>query len=1343
MNSSTPVSQVPVEAQRNRATRRFALSRRRQRKGQALILAVLIMLMVAVLSAGFLVVVSGNLNQTARITDKTRAVESARSGLKFVNDQLTYSQLGENWRPGFLSGPIVDDNKLLSQGESRIPPANDPARSLYYSSVDQANGWAGTFAKFPDPLAPRSDAPQYLARVQVVSTAPYDPNNLSTLDVADPDRAALNAGDASKLGMLRITVIGLSNDDPAAFSKVVAYKQPSPFGRYAHTINLWDFKNNTVPVGNIDPNTAATTTKLTLVNVSGQFPPAPFLVVIGNAKTGVTLQSATVSDVTNNVLTLARPLTGPVPGADTRVGMAAPIGFPKPILPNGSTDANKDASAIDYNLNGTIDSGDAATLTISSNTQPGSIWINGDGILAGNLASNALTARTVTTGAPTPGNVQVAGLLAFDSTVTNLTPTIQGQTALQPSDTPEAVSGSLVSSTDVNFPGTWMGPLTGTSAQKSQKADYIVSDGFARLASTGGAVRQTAPIQPPNISSGPEATRYRQLANAGDPQTGKQSGIYINNPSDRERVYDATTDPANPKLRDMTQGELIQMWLSRKADGVTDDRTYFYNRLGKVPVNVGDPTVAALTAVDASLEEQHLRGWVGPDEFHARGALIELFNDGAGTPKIAITLDSRSDNTPVVGATPAVTTNASGPVTAKAWKDATTGATQPGVYRKVFDWPKNGVIFAEANARVRGTAINVPNSLTIISQNNLYIDGSVGVSQATGTPAKKVLLIARRNVIANPTQAIFRPDVQTVVPAAPTGTTVSLTVGGAAQDVTVTDATDFKAGDVVEAASTTAPATVKAVGFVTTTPTSATTVNLTALSTGTIDPNDVVRTRADDKQTTAAGITRPVIASATDAIQRRFQISTIANLRLAFYHNADAIKALSVGIEAVPTYTTPSSSVTLSHKKKGAATAPDYKVLIGTYSDPVPAGTDQFPTSTSTEPTLTDNSVDAIISALKAKDHPSTPSIPGSVNWRYTAVVDPDFTSYTAATPFHYLSALGNRLPYGPPPSAGTPVTIWDGTTSTPADILMATSITPFLNGSGVSLLGFDGDGASQFGFSPTAYVPAAQAAEDGLTVDKSFYQGTTAAGIPDPTTNNATLDSRALTGAAVGINPFVLRQNTGIVSNVLLPIYRSGNMKLESVNPAAFGSPGSGDINPGYMMNINAFVYAQMGSWFVIPTAPSDPLLQQVKGNAVSSYIDFNNNNTKDPGEYVTGTGANAGLEGADLNRNGVLDVGEAQAHLRYSRPDYQIKFTGAIAENQSAIVNPVGAIPGAVQAWSNSWASYNVSGGTLSNPDGTSPTPNAGVVYTFDPDYANNNLDPTDPGFVMPQSDQLTYVE
>ncbi len=1218
-----------------------------RRRGQALILAVLIMLMIALISAGFLVVVSGNLNQTARVGDKTRAVEAARSGLRFVNERLTYSPKGENWRPG---------------DETTIPAANNGAYNLYYTAVDRAQGWAGTFAKFPDPLAPRTDAPTFLARVQRIP---------GELDAGDPDIA-----DASKAGALKITVIGLSPDDPAAFHKTIAYKggQAAPLGRFMRTVTNWDFKNKVVPSATADYDN--TSRILTLSNTKGIFPPVPFPIVIGNAGSP-DLGSAVVDSIPGaGQLHLASDPFGKTLTV-ARVELAAQLGASLPV------GVASTSSAVDFNLNGTIDSGETTTLAVSDVTaaKAGGARVNGGLALTGTVQLPALDAGAGET-------VRVSGLM--------VAPVASAQVSVSTSTAPATFAGLANGSNDSTFPG------TGVSIDD-------VKDGSDRLQNNATGDRTVAPFTPPDIASSAGVGRYRQLTRdsvstvAGQPEAanyGYGEGIYINNPTDRERIYDGT------KLRDMTQAELVKMWLSRNSDGTDDAAAPTTDRFRR------SATPALASATDASLEQQHLRGWVGSDEFHGRGALVELFNGPTGAPQIAITLDSRSDNSSLS------TTNALGPVDAKAWHDVTTGAIRTGVYRQVLAWPTNGVLFAEGNIRIRGEVAGAPRSLTVVSENNIYIDGALGI---TGGP-QKVLLLARRNVVANPTAAIYRPDVQSLVTQ-----NVALTAGTPV-NLPVADSSDFAVGEVVESATKAAPTTVTVAAVVQSLPDS-TTLAVAPLSSGSVASSDIVRVRADDVQNG-----RPVLASAADAVQRIIQPQPTAvppatvpypNLRIALYHNADRVPAVTIGTQDAGGFTRPATAfVQLSNNKATGETTSTDKKLQGDYSQPT-TGSDLFPTTPhSSESAANGYDLTALKTAMEGTSHVADP-----IGWAYKVGLAP---TVPANLPAFYLAGVGARGDFGAPVPT-LPADFRPDISTTPYIVPLATSVATFLNGTQTALPSFDAPTgtAMTFGFSPLFLTTN----EDTRTNEQSFYQGTTSGvGIPDAATNNATLDSRSLAGAVAGANTLVLRPSTGVVAGVTLPTYRAGNLKLESVDAT------SGDIKPGYALNIRAFVYAQTGSWFVIPAAPADPLVRDVlklRGDATKSYFDFNNNGAADPGEYVDvdNSGVFKAGDCADLNRNGSCDAGEASAFLRYARANYSINFVGAIAENQTALVNAAGNFPGAVQAWSNSWANYNASGGNLSNK-------NAGVVYTFDPDYANNPA-AMDAGFVMPQSDELTYVE
>ena len=1231
------VFQFPCEARPNRAARRFVLSSlrrvqsRSRHRGQALILAVLVMLMIAVVSAGFLVVVSGNLNQTARLGDKSRAVEAARSGVRFVNEQLTFSKLGENWRPGFkTTGSVALDNRLRAEGESQMPQPGDASFNLYYTPVDRANGWAGIYAKFPDPLAPRTDAPTFLARVQrIAATNPTnDPN------ITDPSDA--DSSDPNKIGALKITVIGLSPDDPAAFHKIVAYKggQNAPIGRFMRTVTNWDFKNKTVP--SATANYDNTSQILTLSNMKGAFPPVPFTLVIGDAGSA-DLGSAVVDSIpANGQLHLAddpfgKNLTG------VRVEVAAQLGSSLPLVAAPGTD-----SAVDFNLDGTIanDKSENTSLAVSQATSAGSARINGGLSLTGAVALPALDATEGKT-------VRVSGLMIQQA------PTADSKATISAVNPTIATTDLANGSNAANFPG------AGISTD-------VVSDGADRLQNNPGGNRNVSPFAPPDFASGAGATRYRQITREStslvltQPDAasfGFGEGLYINNPSDRERVWDGA------KLRDMTQGELVKMWLSRTASGA-DDTSARFNRTSAPATSV---------AVDASLEEQHLRGWVAPDEFKARGALVELFNDAAdgNKAKIAVTLDARSDNSS------AGPNNALGPVDVKAWRDAT-GTIQNGVYRRVFDWPKNGVVFAEGNVRVRGEAANAPRSLTVVSQNNIYIDGSVGAG------AKKVLLLARKNVVANPTAAIFRPDVQSLATGAVTFT------AGTPEFLTVADAGDFRVGDVVETAPSTTPATASTVALVQSL--SGNTLSVKPLTGGSVGAGDIVRSRPD---TIING--RSVIASPLDSIQRRLQVSDAANLRLTFDHSADKINVFNIGTETVGGANHSTDPILWTNKRATHASGnvvSNEKVGRGAFTSPS-TGTDSFPAMTPSDNNAANaNTFAAIVTALNSA--PPHVDAGANIGWKYTASSSAAYNG----VPFHYLAALRNRQTFGAPATPATARSV--DIKNAPYDMALATSIVPLWNGGSVALAGFDAapDAAhtsSTFGFSPD-YLAGA---EDGLTSDESFYASDA---------RQTTLDSRAIPGVTTGVGSLSLHQSEGLIgisTTAPLPQYRMGRLKMERLDT------NSKEATPGYTMNINAFVYAQTGSWFVIPNARFDAAqFQDGSGNSI-----FNTTGAK------------------DLNRNGVADAGEAQALLRYARANYRLNFVGAIAENQTALVNAAGNFPGAVQEWSNDWASYTENGGTISNPV-------AGVNYTFDPSYSNGSLW-GDEGFVLPQSDELTYVE
>ena len=706
-------------------SRRFELarvpSRRRaaRRGGQALLLAVVIMLLAAVLSATFLAVLSGNLNQTARIGDKTRAIEASRAGIAFANAQLSGSAGGDLWRP-------ID--------ASPAPLPGDATYDLYYSQLDKIRGWANTtlptdpnyrdrvYAKFPDPNQPIGNAPKFLVQVAELPT--------------DPTATGYEAEHA---GEIKITSIGLSDDDPNAFHKTIAYKEgrrTSPFARALRSVSNWDFRNKTVPQATITaPPTAGTapqTTDVIVSNPRGQFPAAPFNVVLSHKDADPTLSTtfgAVVLAAAANAgppATVTYTISGVTPAgfvADDTLQLAAAIGT---------------ASTIDL-----INSGTPGTFP--DQVQPNGILANGSTWLQGQIQLANLSKNGT--------KLYTSGALAIDGT-TAQKPVLPGGD-VGPTVTTDTDSNKLVPSSNANFPGKIS--IEATAASNGVTPLDLIRDGWGRLnnkvlgldysldTSTARGTdpnpnrreRDVQPFTPVDIASKQNLARYRKLTRDSN------KGIYIGNRDDVEKILVAPAVGSTPaKYSPMTQSQLIEMWLSPPtgAEGFTRNGT------------------PSLPTTEDSLEQKHLRGWIGPDEFLSRGVLVELLQDAGGIPSIRLTMDARSDRNPA------------GPDADKAMRDGN-GNLRPGVYSQPLAWPADGVLFAEGNIRLRGKvdlsavpaamAANYP-SLTIVSQNNIYVEGSVGVDApydpaatvAVNNGRKKLMLLARRNVVVNPTRSV-------------------------------------------------------------------------------------------------------------------------------------------------------------------------------------------------------------------------------------------------------------------------------------------------------------------------------------------------------------------------------------------------------------------------------------------------------------------------------------------------------------------------------------------------------------------------------------------------------------
>jgi hypothetical protein len=486
-----------IHGQKNRSVRR---------RGQALLLAVLLMVFAAILGATFVTIVSLNLSQTARTESKGESQAAAQAGLQFVDDRLVSE--GLTWK------------------QSEPPASGEPSYNFYYDDFDRAQGWdIAKFVKYPDPRAENTGtSANFMAKVEKVL-------------LGAPDNA-----DGSKTGALRVTVIGRATDNPAAFTRLVRYKagvRQNAVGVAMRTITNWDFNAGEVPRGEV---TEVGANFVKLKNVRGTFPVKAasdayngYAVMIGDPQTGIAPRALTVQswEPIDKKLTFTQAFGGPTTAPITakigeRVEMAATLGAPSFINYDNNTSidvtqtAASPAELARFSVGGTI------TKAAKDEPAVGGVFSMGGLLWIGDARASLQSAQS----ASVPSTIKSTGMMQiqFDrpttapdtsssagklrAYLTESKVTLAGQYRKSNANQTLASGTTLVdSSADADFPGIWTGTSgTLTAPEKAQ----MVDDGWNRLAGKPGATRSVAPIAAPKI----DAARWRSVTRESDPAEG-------------------------------------------------------------------------------------------------------------------------------------------------------------------------------------------------------------------------------------------------------------------------------------------------------------------------------------------------------------------------------------------------------------------------------------------------------------------------------------------------------------------------------------------------------------------------------------------------------------------------------------------------------------------------------------------------------------------------------------------------------------------------------------------------------------------------------------------------------
>jgi len=212
-------------------------SRQARRRGQALLVAVLLMMAILLVGILFVALVTYNQSQSERHEDMLVAQALAEAGIRYANQMLEKSADGADWRP---PEPPAFDRSGASDPGMWGTDGVEGTEDDYYTDIEIQRGWAGLydsasgsyvrrgFSRFPDPREPGlTNTPAsgftmgrgyFLLRV---SYDPWGPGSGGTPDPMD--------------WHLKIESIGRVHGSHV-FRKLVAYK-PIPMLDYARWVH--------------------------------------------------------------------------------------------------------------------------------------------------------------------------------------------------------------------------------------------------------------------------------------------------------------------------------------------------------------------------------------------------------------------------------------------------------------------------------------------------------------------------------------------------------------------------------------------------------------------------------------------------------------------------------------------------------------------------------------------------------------------------------------------------------------------------------------------------------------------------------------------------------------------------------------------------------------------------------------------------------------------------------------------------------------------------------------------------------------------------------------------------
>jgi len=697
-------------------------SRRQSQRGQSIVVALLVLLLLGLAGALFVTIVARNLINANKSNRVQMANQYAAAGITYADSQLSSSIDGADWRP-----PL--------QFQLATPPAEARELARYntqlYNATTNPNGLkpvpTGTVG---DPDAEylqagytryNTGAGRYLVRVT------YDPVNVSGLVVPPGKYLKIESiGREGNIDSLDPTTYtnGRGNDKTQSF--LVAYK-PIGITDYARFETNPDKRSDIANLGVVsqfyaaNPDGGIATPGVSDFNTQGS--------TSANGTTAPTIQEYPVITTYGAVDAYLKATASPnnlYPNSNAGSGQANPPTNFTYVAGGGSIHSNMSVRFFGTNVM-------YLNPTASSPLFQDTAEIGGDLLLDSyNNANPLFTTSSIATAG------QQAALILNPTSLSNPT---SGVSSTQPNNAPTSA---------------YIAPSNSTTQTNGTFDTHggLIRDGSMQN-DPEGLPRSITRLEPPLVDAQDNASqmpRYRAIAmnsaprvdpastatppasyQAGSARYGYGKAIYVNNPNDLQK--DSATIGGGSTLTDE--------WLHRTAANSAgtskgDWNGLFYNPPG-VTVVLGQlipatPANGAVAAVPASYGIRLVRSngdsFVGPD----------------GTPNAGQEMDVRYSDLDTDGSS--VSTDTSDPTGAKIDKDI--------------------VIYAEGNVRVRGilspiepmttgsgTQI-IPRHVTIVTGGTAYIEGNL----LKGSPDSTISVLAHDYVCINTTQFLAGSNVE-------------------------------------------------------------------------------------------------------------------------------------------------------------------------------------------------------------------------------------------------------------------------------------------------------------------------------------------------------------------------------------------------------------------------------------------------------------------------------------------------------------------------------------------------------------------------------------------------------